>query len=96
MLYLFVKSWLSNTKLEDEKGLYLWESKLKGWFREDNITPNNFLGMIEDGNEHTPIKGSSPFNWGCGSNFVFSLNEEGLFFAQISGGEFGKNRISGS
>ena len=67
----------ADATLEDEKGLYLWDSKLKGWFREDNITPNNFLGMIRDGDEHIPIKGSSPFNWGCGYNLVFYLNEEG-------------------
>ena len=67
----------AGSTLEDEKGLYLWGSKLKGWFREDDITPNNFLGMIKDGDGHTPIKGSSPFNWGCGYNLVFYLNKEG-------------------
>ena len=49
----------ADAALEDEKGLYLWDSKLKGWFREDNITPNNFLGMIRDGDGHISIKGSS-------------------------------------
>ena len=67
----------ADSTLEDEKGLYLWDSKLKGWFREDNITPDNFLCMIQDGDEHIPIKGSSPFFWGCGYNLVFYLNKEG-------------------
>ena len=67
----------ADSTLEDEKGLYLWDNKLKGWFREDNITPDNFLGMIRDGDEHIPIKGSSPFYWGCGYNLVFYLNKEG-------------------
>lgn len=63
--------------LEDEKGLYLWDSKLKGWFCEGDITPDNFLGMVSDGDEHTPVKGSSPFNWGCGYHLVFYLDEDG-------------------
>ena len=67
----------ADAALEDEKGLHLWYSKLKGWFHEDGITPDSFLGMISDGDGHTPIKGSSPFNWGCGYNLVFYLNEAG-------------------
>lgn len=63
--------------LVDKNGLYLWSNKLKGWFHEDNITPDNFLGMIRDGDGHIPVKGSSPFNWGCGYNLVFYLNKEG-------------------
>lgn len=63
--------------LEDEKGIYLWDSKLRGWFHEDAITPDNFLGMIRDGNGHIPVKGSSPFNWGCGYNLVFYLDKSG-------------------
>ena len=67
----------ANATLEDENGLYLWYSKLKGWFNEDDITSDNFLGMINDGAGCTPIKGSSPFNWGCGYKLVFYLNEAG-------------------
>lgn len=67
----------ADVTLKDEKGLHLWYSKLKGWFHEGNITPNRFLGMISDGNGYTPVKGSSPFNWGCGYKLIFYLDEAG-------------------
>ena len=67
-----------------EKGLFLWESKLKGWFREapilpgkDAVTPANFLGTIADGDRHIPFHGCSPFNWGCGYHLVFYINKSG-------------------
>lgn len=63
--------------LEDNNGLHLWYSKLKGWFREDAVTPDRFLGMISDGDGHIPVNGSSPFNWGCGYHLVFYLTESG-------------------
>lgn len=67
----------ADAALEDETGRHLWHSKLKGWFREDFITPDNFLGMISDGEGCAPVKGSSPFNWGCGYHLVFYLEEAG-------------------
>lgn len=67
----------ADVALEDEKGIFLCNSKLKGWYREDNITPDNFLGMISDGDGPIPIKGSSPFNWGCQYELVFYLDEFG-------------------
>lgn len=63
--------------LTDEKGLHLWESKLGGWFREEPVAPENFLGLIRDGDGPVPFGGSSPFNWGCGYHLVFYSNQSG-------------------
>jgi len=70
--------------LEDENGLYLWENKLGGWFHEEavtpgkeDVTPENFLGMIGDGDGPVPYKKYSPFNWGCGYQLVFYRNHSG-------------------
>ena len=74
----------AKNSLSDEKGLHLWESKLKGWFLEDAatpgkdaVTPENFLGTIADGDGHIPFNRCSPFNWGCGYHLVFYLNHSG-------------------
>lgn len=63
--------------LKDEKGVFLWDSKLRGWFCENAVTPDCFLGLIRDGDDYLPLDGNAPFNWGCGYNLVFYLDKSG-------------------